>query len=172
MVANRLGHLLAGALVEVLDGPRAGTKTLTDGAGKFELSSISALNPQQTGQAERSVTLRAIDRARDRALDLFSVSVDGRPGFFLYRVGRFFLFMEELFEDLPGLRFLMIGGSGTTDPPIDTGTSLTVPFFGTFQFCQLKSARAITSCEQVPPEQIVAFHSCSSDRDRMTFTKR
>lgn len=33
MVTDRLGQPLAGALVEVLGGPRAGIKTLTDGAG-------------------------------------------------------------------------------------------------------------------------------------------
>ena len=222
IVTDRPGRPLAGALVEVLSGPRAGLKTLSDGAGRFELRSVSASNPELTGIAEGAVTLRAshsgfqsrtledfwlfdisdlpshsrserviwldagptiglepgaytltttIDLAtardwlsrapcrgfpadlasrsfhatidlRDRALDLHSVSVENRPrgsGFWLSRVGRFILFEVEdgfsgLFEDLPGFRYLMIGGvAPTSEPPIDTGTSVSIPFFGTFQ---------------------------------------
>jgi len=59
LVTDRPGHPLAGALVEVLEGPRAGTRTLTDGAGKFELRAESALDPQMTGTVEGAATLRA-----------------------------------------------------------------------------------------------------------------
>jgi hypothetical protein len=48
-VTDRLGHPLTGALIDVLDGPLAGTTKLTDYAGKFEL----------TVGATGTVTLRA-----------------------------------------------------------------------------------------------------------------
>ena len=264
MVTDRLGHPLAGALVEVLDGARAGAKTLTDAVGKVEFRAGSAFDPQHTGMVEEFVTVRAshngfqprtlkgywrfdiselpavamppsewviwldagpttglepgsytltaaieLDSARDwlqrapckgfptdlatrsfqatielrdRALDLYAVSIENRPrgsGFWLERVGRFSLFELEdgisgLFEDLPGFRYLMISGvAPTNDPALDMGMSVSVPFHATFQFCQLKSARGIANnCEQVPPEQIVDFHACVSDRATMTFTRR
>jgi hypothetical protein len=119
---------------------------------------------------------------RDRALDYHSVSVEHRPrgsGFSLYRVGRFFAFEIEdgfsgMFEDLPGFRYLMIGGTApTTEPPIEAGTSVSVPFHATFQYCRLKSERGIANnCEQVPLDNVVEFHACDSEHATLTFTKR
>ncbi len=77
-------------------------------------------------------------------------------------------------EDLPGFRFLNIGGAApTNEPPVATGSSFSIPFYGEFRYCELKSARGIyNDCSQVPSEQIVDYHSCTSDRARMVFTRR
>ena len=90
--------------------------------------------------------------------------------------GRFVGFEIEDFikDDLPGFRFLGIGGTApTSQPAVDNGTSITVPFSGEFRYCELKSARGIfNECSQIPAAQIVAYHSCSSDLVTMLFTKR
>jgi hypothetical protein len=264
VVTDSLRHPLNGALVEVLDGPSTGMKVLTDGAGRFELRTLSTSDPLVMGQVAEAVILRAShdgfqsrtlqdfwsfevgsplhlprseqviwldsgptinldpgaytltaainlasardwlpnSRApckgfpaefasrsfqvtvdlRDRALDYSSVKIDNQPpgsGFGLYRVGRFFLAEIEdgfsgMFEDLPGFRYLMIGGTVTgTEPAIETGTSVTVPFHATFQYCKLKYERGIANnCEQVPADGVVEFHACDSDRATLTFTKR
>ena len=61
----------------------------------------------------------------------------------------------------------------TIEPAVATGSSVSIPFNGEFRFCQLSSARGIyNDCSQVPAEQIVDYHSCTSDRASMVFTKR
>lgn len=77
-------------------------------------------------------------------------------------------------EDLPGFRFLnILGAAPTNEPPVATGSSFSIPFYGEFRYCELKSARGIyNDCSQVPSEQIVDYHSCTSDRARMVFTRR
>ena len=77
-------------------------------------------------------------------------------------------------HDFPGFRFLNImGGAPTSEPAIATGSSLSIPFYGEFRYCELKSARGgYNDCSQVPAEQIVDYHSCSSDHATMVFTKR
>jgi hypothetical protein len=59
MVTDRFGQTLAGAVVEVLDGSRAGTRARTNGAGRFELRADSRLSPEAMGITEEWVTLRA-----------------------------------------------------------------------------------------------------------------
>ena len=77
-------------------------------------------------------------------------------------------------HDFPGFRFLNIFGvAPTSEPAIATGSSLSIPFYGEFRYCELKSARGIyNDCSQVPSEQIVDYHSCTSDHATMVFTKR
>jgi Carboxypeptidase regulatory-like domain len=75
-------------------------------------------------------------------------------------------------EELPGFRYLMIEGTApTSEPATATETSITIPFSGTFDYCQLKSGLNGSSCHQVPAEQIVEYRSCSSQHDTMVFTK-
>jgi hypothetical protein len=77
-------------------------------------------------------------------------------------------------EDFPGFRFLnILGVAPTRESPVATGSSLLIPFNGEFRYCELKSARGIyNDCSQVPSEQIVDYHSCTSDHAMMVFTRR
>lgn len=81
---------------------------------------------------------------------------------------------QSLTEEFPGFRYLMIGGTApTTEPAIATESSVSIPFFGEFRYCQLKSTRGgYNDCSQVPAEQIIDYHSCNSDHTTMIFTKR
>jgi len=75
-------------------------------------------------------------------------------------------FVDERFLDI-------IGVAPTSEPAIGTGSALSIPFYGEFRYCGLKSARGgYNDCSQVPAEQIVDYHSCASDHARMVFTKR
>lgn len=262
MVSDRTGNPLAGALVEILSGSRAGTMTRTDRSGKFELLNetapalVARMSEEQvtlrvsrngfqsrtvqdgwsldasyppgyppTGRSMRVIWLDngptidlepgaytltiAIDLAtardflarapcrgfpaelasrsfpatielRDRALELYQVTIETRPSttiFPLYRVGRFLEVHVEasLNEEMPGFRHLNIGGgtSQTTEPPSDTGTSVSVPFYASFQYCQLRSPLGIDlECQHTPPENVVVYNSCTSESATMTFTKR
>ena len=81
----------------------------------------------------------------------------------------------SLIEEMPGFRYLNIGGgtSETTEPPSDTGTSVSVPFYASFQYCQLRSPLGIgLECQQTPPENVVVYNSCTSESATMTLTKR
>jgi hypothetical protein len=117
---------------------------------------------------------------RDRAIELYQVTVETRPSttiFLLYRVGRFLeVYVEpSLIAEMPGFHYLSIGGgtSQTTEPPSDTGTSVSVPFYAVFQYCQLRSPLGIgLECQHTPPENVVAYNSCTSESVTMTFTKR
>ncbi len=116
-----------------------------------------------------SADSRSYVRADDRPLHyagLFSFTIAGRF------VG--FEMDEGIPEDLPGFRFLNIGGAApTTEPAIATASSVSIPFFGEFRYCELKSPRGIyNDCSQVPAEQIADYHSCISDHATMVFTKR
>ena len=81
---------------------------------------------------------------------------------------------QSLIEEFPGFRYLMIGGTApTTEPGIASGSSVSIPFWGEFRYCQLKSARGgYNDCSQVPAEEILDYHSCNSERTMMVFTKR
>jgi hypothetical protein len=77
-------------------------------------------------------------------------------------------------HDFPGFRFLNIGGvAPTSEPAIATGSSVSFPFHGEFRYCEMTSPRGIyNDCSQVPAEQIVDYHSCTSEHATMVFTKR
>ena len=262
MVSDRTGNPLAGALVEILTGSRAGTKIRTDRLGKFELLAETA-PALQARMAEEQVMLRvshngfqsrtvedgwssdasyppgypltgdsvrviwldngptidlepgaytltttidltnardflarapckgfpaelasrsfpATIELRDRAIELYQVTVETRPLttiFPLYRVARFLDVVVEpsLIEEMPGFRYLSIGGgtSQTTEPPSATGTSVSIPFYASFQYCQLRSPLGIgLECQQTPPENVVVYNSCTSESATITFTTR
>jgi hypothetical protein len=110
-----------------------------------------------------------------------TVSADNRPlhfeTLFSFSIaGRFvgFEFDYGIPEDFSGFRFLNIYGvTPTAEPAIATGSSVLIPFYGEFRYCQLNSARGIyNDCSQIPAEQIVDYHSCTSDHATMLFTKR
>jgi hypothetical protein len=105
------------------------------------------------------------------------VSVDDRPvGFSFSVAGRFVGFEMDygIPEDFSGFRFLNIGGvAPTAEPATAAGSSVSIPFYGEFRYCQLTSARGIyNDCSQIPAAQIVDYHSCTSDHATMLFTKR
>ena len=77
-------------------------------------------------------------------------------------------------HDFPGFRFLnIIGVAPTIEPAVATGSSVSIPFYGEFRYCEMTSPRGIyNDCSQVPAEQIVDYHSCTSDHARMVFTRR
>ena len=98
-------------------------------------------------------------------------------GLFGFSVGGRFVGFEidhGIPHDFPGFRFLNIFGvAPTSEPAIAIGSSLSIPFYGEFRYCELKTARGIyNDCSQVPAEQIVDYHSCTSDHATMVFTKR
>jgi hypothetical protein len=80
---------------------------------------------------------------------------------------------EPTFEELPGFRYLRIGGSdtATTEAATAFGPSVMVPFQGDFSYCQTRS-RTSRDCWHERPEEIVAYHACSSSQATMVFTKR
>jgi hypothetical protein len=77
-------------------------------------------------------------------------------------------------EAFPEFRYLMIAGTApTSEPATSTESSLTIPFWGEFQYCQLTSGLApANSCSQVPGYQVITNYSCASRHDMMVFTKR
>jgi hypothetical protein len=77
-------------------------------------------------------------------------------------------------EEFPGFRYLTIEGFAQGDQPAtSTESSITIPFWGAFEYCQLKSPLGgAYVCRQVPPEQIVEYRVCSSKQDTLVFTKR
>lgn len=103
-----------------------------------------------------------------------------RPyGNFSFGVAGSFVGWEEIddnifFEEFPGFRYMMIYGQApTTDPAASSESSLTIPFNGTFRYCQLKIPLGrYNDCSQVPIDQIIELRQCSSSHDMMVFTKR
>jgi hypothetical protein len=106
------------------------------------------------------------------------VRIEGdRFGFLSFSViGDFVRFEWDAFlmEEFPGFRYLQIGGTApTAEPAIASESSVSIPFWGEFRYCQLKSARGgYNDCSQVPAREIVDYHSCNSTRTMMVFTKR
>ena len=191
MVSDRTGNPLAGALVEILSGSRAGTMTRTDRSGKFELLNetapalVARMSEEQvilrvsrngfqsrtvedgwsTGRSMRVIWLDngptidlepgaytltiAIDLAtardflprapckgfpaelasrsfpatielRDRALELYQVTIETRPSSSrIPAISRGALPLGRcggsLIEEMPGFRYLNIGGDVTDD---------------------------------------------------------
>jgi hypothetical protein len=113
--------------------------------------------------------------------DFRYVRADNRPLhypelFWFSVAGRFVGFEIDhgIPHDFPGFRFLNIFGAAPTGVPASaTASSLTIPFYAGFRYCEMTSARGIyNDCSQVPAEQIVDYHSCTSDHATMVFTKR
>jgi len=104
-----------------------------------------------------------------------------RRGCFWFHVAGQFVGFEiengwgrDWIEEWPGFKYLTIWGTApTSEPATSTETSITIPFSGTFEYCELKSGLGGNSwCSQMPPEQVVEYRSCSSRHDTMVFTKR
>jgi carboxypeptidase family protein len=101
-------------------------------------------------------------------------------GFALTQAATFFGFELELgfgsgpTEELPGHQYVTVSGNAPTSEPAKVvDQSLIIPFAGTFEHCRLTSPLGIyNACSQVPADQRVEYHSCSSMQDLMVFTKR
>jgi len=88
--------------------------------------------------------------------------------------GRFvrFLWDEPLAEEFSGFRYVSIaGGDPTTLAATAAGSSVSIPFYRSFTYCQTKSF-ASRDCWHERAEEIVDYHACSSDHATMVFTKR
>lgn len=114
------------------------------------------------------------DYQYNRSLTVAGPGVYGGTVFSI--AGRFvgFEMDEAIHNDLPEFRFLNIHGvAPTSQPAVDNGTSITVPFLAEFRYCQLKSPRGIyNDCSQMPSELIADYHSCVSDHATMVFTRK
>lgn len=77
-------------------------------------------------------------------------------------------------EEWPGFRYLTISGyAPTSEAATFTETTTTVPFWGSFEYCVLRSPLdPHSSCSRVPPQEVIEYRSCSSTQDTMVFTKR
>lgn len=80
----------------------------------------------------------------------------------------------EIGEILPDFTYLAITGSAPTDAPATaTGSSILIPFSGSFEYCVLKSPMGLqNNCFTTPAEQKIAYAQCLSTHDVMVLTKR
>jgi hypothetical protein len=101
-------------------------------------------------------------------------------GFALSQAGAFVGFELELgfgsgpTEALSDHRYLTVSGvAPTSEPATLTDHSVTIPFSGTFEYCQLTAPMGgYNACNQVPAAERLEYHVCSSSQDQMVFTKR
>ena len=77
-------------------------------------------------------------------------------------------------ETLPNFTYLEITGSAPTDAPATSiGSSIRIPFAGSFEYCALKSSMGLqNNCFTTPADQKIAWAQCLSTRDVMVLTKR
>lgn len=82
---------------------------------------------------------------------------------------------DAINEDLSGFRLLSVWAFVPLSNPsqLTLGSSISFPVRTEFRYCELKSGRGIyNDCSQVPGDQRLAYHSCTSDQGSMTFTRR
>ena len=132
-----------------------------------------------SGRARVAQLSRDIE-LRDRAIELYLVTVETRPWttiFPLYRVGRF-LEVDVEGSTLRGVAWLPLSdyrrGDVTDNRAAQRHWNIDlVPFFAAFQYCQLRSPLGIgLECQHMPPENVVVYNSCTSESATMTLTKR
>ena len=77
-------------------------------------------------------------------------------------------------EELSDYRYVTVSGNApTAEPARSTEQSLTIPFWGTFEYCQLTSPKGpFNACNQVPANQRVEYYACTSPKDLMVLTKQ
>jgi hypothetical protein len=82
---------------------------------------------------------------------------------------------EGILEDFPGFRYLEIGGGSTNSrqPAVRDGSSVSIPFEAGISYCHLKSPLGTNNyCFQMPADQILEHHFCTSGQGTLLFTKR
>ena len=68
---------------------------------------------------------------------------------------------------------MIYGFAPTDEPATSTDSSITVPFYGEFRYCQLTiGLGGFNDCSQVPAAQVIEYRRCLSTHDAMVFTKR
>ena len=77
-------------------------------------------------------------------------------------------------ESLPGFVYLAIAGTAPAEAlPTATGSTLTIPFQGSFEYCQLRSAMSpFRNCFTTPPAERIAYNQCFSSKDLMVLAKQ
>jgi hypothetical protein len=77
-------------------------------------------------------------------------------------------------EILPAFTYLEITGTAPTDvPATSTGSSISIPFSGSFEYCALKSPMGSrNNCFTTPADQKLAYAQCLSPHDVMVLTRR
>jgi hypothetical protein len=80
----------------------------------------------------------------------------------------------EIWEVLPSYTYLEIAGSAPTNAPAtSTGSGISIPFSGSFEYCALKSPMGVqNNCFTTPADQKIAYAQCLSTHDVMVLTKR
>jgi hypothetical protein len=103
----------------------------------------------------------------------FSTAMGFGFGIAGYAVG-FTIDGPDISEILPGYTYLEIAGSAPTDlPATSTGSGLSIPFSGSFEYCVLKSPMGLANnCFTTPADQRVAYAQCLSTHDVMVLTRR
>ena len=82
---------------------------------------------------------------------------------------------DGLREDLPDFQLLTVWVGALPDNPgqLTRGSSVSILATGEFRYCELKGSPGFANdCSQVPSEQVLKYHNCTSDRTMLTFTKR
>ena len=79
-----------------------------------------------------------------------------------------------IWEVLPDYTYLQITGSAPTDvPATSTGSRISIPFYGSFEYCALKSPIDIrNNCFLTPADQKIAYAQCLSKQAVMVLSKR
>jgi hypothetical protein len=77
------------------------------------------------------------------------------------------------FETLPGFTYVEIAGGAPNDEhATSTGSTVSIPFYATFEYCQLKSERGrFNNCFTTPADQKIAYGHCSSPSARMVLSR-
>jgi hypothetical protein len=80
----------------------------------------------------------------------------------------------DISEILPNNTYLEITGSSPTDVQATaTGSVITIPFSGSFEYCALTSPMGrLNNCFTTPADQKVAYAQCLSTHDTMVLTRR
>jgi hypothetical protein len=80
----------------------------------------------------------------------------------------------DISEILPSYTYLEIGGLAPTDVlATSTGSGISIPFSGSFEYCALKSPMGVQSnCFTTPADQTIAYAQCLSTHDVMVLTRR
>jgi Carboxypeptidase regulatory-like domain len=86
---------------------------------------------------------------------------------------RFEIDGPAFFEHLPPFTYLEIAGAGGTSVETPTVSTISIPFSGSFQYCDLKSEMGRSNnCYTTPVDQKIAYAQCLSMNDRMILTRR
>lgn len=86
---------------------------------------------------------------------------------------RFEIDGPAFFEHLPPFMYLEIAGIGGTAVEASPVSTISIPFSGSFQFCDLKSEIGRNNnCYTTPGDQKIAYAQCLSMNDQMILTRR